>query len=134
MRVVVDTNVIVSAAIKAGSPPYDVLRWIIANDNFLKSEAVEREALLVLQRPRLAAITRPDFRPLLRMLFALAQSVDIKEKIAACRDPDDDKFLELAVNGGADVIISGDADLLALHPFRGIPVETPAAFLRRVAG
>jgi predicted nucleic acid-binding protein len=45
-----------------------------------------------------------------------------------CRDPDDDKFLELAVNGRADVIISGDADLLVLDTFRGIPIITAAAF------
>lgn len=42
----------------------------------------------------------------------------------------DDKFLELAVNGHADLIVSGDADLLALGPFRGIPIITPATFLR----
>ena len=132
MRVVVDTNVIVSAAIKARSPPFDVLRWIIANGDLLVSEATEREVLLVLQRPRLVAIVRPDFGPLLRTLFALAQTVDIKERIAVCRDPDDDKFLELAISGDAEVIITGDADLLALHPFRGIPIETPAEFLRRI--
>jgi len=52
----------------------------------------------------------------------------ISETIAACRDPADDKFLALAVNGRADVIITGDADLLDLHNCRGIPIITPAAF------
>ena len=52
----------------------------------------------------------------------------IIERVAACRDPTDDKFLELAVNGRADVIISGDADLLVLDNFRSIPIVTPAAF------
>jgi predicted nucleic acid-binding protein len=47
----------------------------------------------------------------------------------ACRDPTDDKFLELAVSGNADLILSGDKDLLTLHPFRGIPIVTPAAFV-----
>jgi predicted nucleic acid-binding protein len=47
-----------------------------------------------------------------------------------CRDPTDDKFLELAVNGQADVIVSGDADLLVLSPFRKIPIIAPAAFLQ----
>jgi uncharacterized protein len=47
--------------------------------------------------------------------------------------PHDDKFLELAVNGRADLIISGDADLLALNPFRDIPILTPAAFMQRTA-
>jgi predicted nucleic acid-binding protein len=47
------------------------------------------------------------------------------------RSPTDDKFLELAVNGQADIIVSGDADLLQLDPFRGIPIVTPAAFVQR---
>lgn len=51
------------------------------------------------------------------------------ERVADCRDPDDNKVLELALAAGAEVILSGDADLLALHPWRGIPVLAPAAFL-----
>ena len=131
MRVVLDTNVIVSAAIKSGAPPYDVVRWLIVNGGLLASAATEEEVLLVLERPRLVQITRPDFIPLLRMLMAGAELIPITERISVCRDAGDDKFLELAVNGKADVIVSGDADLLSLHPFRGIPIETPAAFLRR---
>ncbi|WP_459868116.1 putative toxin-antitoxin system toxin component, PIN family [Endothiovibrio diazotrophicus] len=46
-----------------------------------------------------------------------------------CRDPKDNKFLELAVAGGASALITGDQDLLALHPFRGIPILAPADFL-----
>ena len=52
----------------------------------------------------------------------------ITEAVTGCRDPKDDKFLELAVNGRADVIVSGDADLLVLEAFRDIPILTPAAF------
>jgi predicted nucleic acid-binding protein len=54
--------------------------------------------------------------------------VTITERVTECRDPKDDKFLELAVNGRADLIVSGDTDLLVLGAFRGIPVITPAAF------
>jgi len=53
-----------------------------------------------------------------------AKLVKITERIAACRDPKDDKFLELAVNGHAD------SDLLALNPFLGIPIITPADFVQ----
>jgi predicted nucleic acid-binding protein len=49
-------------------------------------------------------------------------------------DPKDDKFLELAVNGHADMIVSGDSDLLALNPFRDIPIVPPAIFIRAVTG
>jgi uncharacterized protein len=51
------------------------------------------------------------------------------QSASSLADPKDDKFLELAVNGHADLIISGDADLLALDPFRGVPIVTPAAFV-----
>jgi putative PIN family toxin of toxin-antitoxin system len=60
-------------------------------------------------------------------LLAMAERVAITDRIVACRDPTDDKFLELAVSGNADLILSGDKDLLAHHPFRSIPVVTPAA-------
>ncbi len=53
-----------------------------------------------------------------------------EKRITTCRDPKDDKFLEVAVAGKADVIVSGDGDLLTMHPFVGIPILPPAAFLR----
>jgi predicted nucleic acid-binding protein len=59
-----------------------------------------------------------------------AELVAITEKIAACRDSTDDKFLELAVGGHADFILTGDADLLTLNPFRGIPIVNPATFVQ----
>jgi len=60
--------------------------------------------------------------------------VEINELIRACRDPADDKFLDLAVNGGADLIVTGDADLLVLHPFEGVEIVTPTAYIARTAG
>ena len=62
--------------------------------------------------------------------LAAPELVVITERIAACRDPKDDKFLELGVSGKAEVIVSGDRDLLDLNPFRGIPIVTPATFVR----
>ncbi len=55
--------------------------------------------------------------------------IEIKEKVEECRDPKDNKFLELAINGKATAIVSGDKDLLILHPFRGIPIVTVSQFL-----
>ena len=52
--------------------------------------------------------------------------------ITACRDPKDNKDLELAVAGPAEVLVTGDEDLLVLHPFEGIPVVTSADLLRRL--
>lgn len=133
MRVVVDTNVFVSAVLKANSLPFMVVRWVDRDGGLLKSTATEQELLAVLQRPYLARVMIPSFRDGLVKILAAAELVTITERIAACRDPTDDKFLELAVNGHADLIISGDADLLALNPFRGIPIVPPATFVQGAA-
>jgi len=61
----------------------------------------------------------------------IAERVPIVQIVRAWRGPEDEKFLELAVNGAAPVIITGDADLLALHPFRDIDILTPASYLTR---
>ena len=133
MRIVVDTNVFVSAVLKLNSLPFLVVRWIDEHGGLLKSVATEREILNVLSRPQIAAVTIPAFHDDLAELLARAELVAITERITACRDPHDDKFLELAVNGHADLIVSGDADLLTLNPFRDIPILTPAMFVQRTA-
>jgi uncharacterized protein len=133
MRVVLDTNIFVSAALKANSLPFHVVRWIDRHGGLLKSAATEREFLTVLARPHIAAVTIPSYREGLAKLLAKAELVTITERIVACRDPNDDKFLELAVNGHADLIVSGDGDLLALNPFRNIPIVTPAMFVQGAA-
>lgn len=134
MRLVVDTNVFVSAVLKQNSLPFLVVRWIERNGGLLKSVATEQELLAVLQRPYIARVAIPAFREGLQQMLAGAEPVTITERIAACRDPADDKFLELAVNGRADLIVSGDADLLVLNTFRGIPIMPPATFVRDAMG
>ena len=131
MRIVVDTNVFVSAVLKANSLPFLVIRWVEEHGGLLKSSATEQELLSVLDRPNIAALTIPAFREGLARLMARAEPVAIVERIEVCRDPTDDKFLELAIGGRADLIVSGDNDLLALNPFCGVPIVTPTAFLRR---
>ena len=69
---------------------------------------------------------RKDF---FRFLGRVVERVTIIRNIQACHDPKDDKFLELAVNGQAETIITGDEDLLALHPFRSVQIITPGRFL-----
>ena len=129
MRVVVDTNVFISAALKEKTPPGTAVYLAAASHLLLKSTVTERELFVTLDRPRLAPLIPPDFVDWLHELMAAAELVEITERIAACRDPKDDKFLELAVNGRADVLITDDRDLLALNPFRGVPIITPADFV-----
>ena len=129
MRVVIDTNVFISAGLKHGSPPSNTVHLAVKHDLLLKSEATEQELFITLARPRLAVLIPSLFQDWLRDVLDSAELVPISERIAACRDPKDDKFLEVAVCGRADLIVSGDADLLAINPFRDIPIVTPAAFV-----
>jgi putative PIN family toxin of toxin-antitoxin system len=133
MRLVVDTNVFVSAALKESSWPGHTIRLIAKYGGLLKSAATEGELLAVLQRPRFAGKIAPFFVDGVRRMLAAAELVVITERLTLCRDPGDDKFLELAVNGHADVIVSGDDDLLPMSSVRDIPIVMPAAFVRAVS-
>jgi putative PIN family toxin of toxin-antitoxin system len=128
MRVVIDTNVLISSVLKASSWPGFVVRWIGLRGGLLKSVAVEDDLFQVLRRPRIAKVAALIQITALAELFADAEMVTITETFAICRDPADDKFLELAVNGRAELIVSGDDDLLVLGSVRGIPIMTPARF------
>jgi putative PIN family toxin of toxin-antitoxin system len=100
----------------------------------IKSHHVTEQQLFeVLARPYFDSLIDPDARAWLKIMMAAAELVSITERIAACCDPTDDKFLELAVNGHADLLVTGYDDLLALNPFRDIPIVTPAAFVQGVA-
>jgi len=129
MRVVLDTNVLVSAALKRNSTPAAAVHAVEQGGTLLRSRATERQLFAVIARPYFAPLIGREMRAWLRKLMAVAEMVRIMERVAACRDSTDDKFLELAINGAADVIVTGDADLLDLNPFRGIPIVTPAMFI-----
>ena len=130
MRVVLDTNVLVSAALKRNSMPGMTVNMVERRGGLLKSHVTEQQLFEVLARPYFNALIDSAARAWLKELLTAAELITITERIAACRDPTDDKFLELAVNGHADLIVSGDGDRLALNPFRQIPIVTPAAFVQ----
>jgi uncharacterized protein len=133
MKVVLDTNVLVSATLKQKSMPGMAALLVERRGDLLKSLATEQQLFKVVARPYFDALIDPDTRAWLKKLMAAAELITIIERIVACRDPTDDKFLELAVNGHADLIVSGDGDLLALNPFREIPIVTPAVFVQGIA-
>ena len=130
LRVVPDTNVVVSAALFPQSPPGEVVDYAMRQRAIIASAATLAELNDVLLRPRFERYLQESRRlEFLQHLEQEAELVAITHRITACRDPKDDKFLELAVSGNASHLITGDNDLLALHPFRNIPIITPAAFL-----
>jgi putative PIN family toxin of toxin-antitoxin system len=131
MRIVVDTNVFVSAALKDKSIPSIALHLAAQRDVLLKSAATEAQLFDVIMRPCLLPLIAPATSDWFRLLMAKAELITITENVAACRDSTDDKFLELAVSGRADLILTGDADLLVLDPFRGISIVSPATFTQQ---
>ncbi len=129
-RFVVDTNTLVSAALMEDSTPDRAVRRALRTGTLLSSPDTIDEATNVLSRETFDEYA--SWKRRRELLEALAdQSVVVEPiiSIEACRDSDDDKFLELAVEGEADLIISGDRDLLVLHPFKGISILPPADFL-----
>jgi putative PIN family toxin of toxin-antitoxin system len=129
-RFVLDTNLIVSAALLEGSVSRLAFESAFINGEVLISSEVQAELSEVLMRRKFDRYISEERR--LRFLanfLSLTTVVQVTEQIHACRDPKDDKFLELAISGGASSIISGDNDLLILHPFRHISILTPAKFL-----
>jgi putative PIN family toxin of toxin-antitoxin system len=122
--------VIVSAALLAGSIPRQAFDKALDKGVILISVPVLLELAEVLGREKLNKYLLEEER--MRFLVALLKEtelVEVTEQITECRDARDNKFLELAVSGKADYIISGDDDLLVLNPFRGIPILTPGSFM-----
>jgi len=129
-RCVFDTNVLVSALMFDRSKPARAFFVALRVGEVLVSADVISELSDVLGREKFRRYVNEEERGrFLRSLLREAKLVGIQETVRACRDPKDDKFLELAVNGDADCIVSGDDDLLTLGPFRGIRILTPDGFL-----
>jgi uncharacterized protein len=129
-RSVLDTNVVVSAVLLPRSVPRQAFDLAFVRGVVLVSDSTLTELNNVLRRPRFDRYVSEDER--LRFLAKFirdAAVVEVTEVITDCRDSKDNKFLELAVSGSATCIISGDADLLVLHPFRSMPIMTPQEFI-----
>jgi len=128
-RVVLDTNVLVSALLFGGRLDALIGRWKSGELIPLFSRATFAEFRRVLAYPRFG-LTGPEINALIEEeILAWCEVVETGEEIrGVCRDPGDDIFLSCAVAAGADAIVSGDRDLLDLGAFRGIPILSVAAF------
>jgi uncharacterized protein len=131
LRFVFDTNVLISASLLLSSKPRRALELALKQGKLLLSFPVLAELCEVLSREKFRRyIDEGDIRTFVAVLTREAEWVEVDMRITICRDPKDDKFLELAVSGRATCIVTGDSDLLALNPFRGIAITTPQAFLK----
>jgi putative PIN family toxin of toxin-antitoxin system len=116
------------------SLPQQVFDYATSQAILLMSDEVQSEIENVISRPKLQKYITLERRT--KFLSELSQQVErvtINQQVRACRDPKDDKFLELAVCGEANYIITGDADLLDLHPFQNISIIKAASFLTAIA-
>ena len=130
MRCVFDTNALVSALLLPGSKSRQALDTALQNGRILISFATLAELYEVLGGKRFRRyVDEEDIRSFLAALTREAEWVDVEVGVQACRDPKDDKFLELAVNGRGTHIVTGDSDLIVLNPFRGIEILPPHRFL-----
>ena len=131
-RLVLDTNVLISGALLEDSTPARALDRAIANGQLLASQETLRELTERLLSSKFDRFITRNKREMFALRFAaVVELVEVIQSVTASRDGKDDKFLEVAVNGRATVLVTGDKDLLVLNPFRGIEVMTPADFLRR---
>ena len=133
-RVVIDTNVLISAALIDESVSARARNHAARHGQLVATEQTLAEFAGTLLEPKFDRYaSRATRETLLRRLLPIIEIVPIIQVIRVCRDPRDDMFLEAAVNGQADVLITGDKDLLALRPFPGIEILTPAEYLARVS-
>lgn len=128
---VFDTNVIVSALLFKQSKPGKAFYTALEQETILISLPVLKELNEVLSRKKFQRyLLQKEKENFLDAVIQETVLIEIIEDISVCRDSEDDKFIELAINGNAECIISGDKDLLELKLFREIPIITPDEFLK----
>lgn len=136
IRAVIDTNILIRSILNPNGPTGRILEGLkIGRFQLLYSEPLLEELADVLGRPRFRnkyRVSADDVSDILSLIVQEGEEVHPSASIEACRDPKDNKVLEAAFFGHADVIVTGDEDLFALHPFEGIQVLSLSAFLAQV--
>ena len=129
-RFVLDTNILISALLIKNSPPFKVIKIVETIGFTLYSEETLQEINQVLTRKKFDKyLTSEEKQEFIVKFVEKSELIKIQEVIDVCRDSKDNKFLEVAVCGEADFIITGDQDLLILNPFRNIDIIPVNEFL-----
>lgn len=132
MRVILDTNIIISMVL-GGKTGQINTAWRADKFRLLVSDDIISEYLNVLQRPKFH-LAPHVIAAIINRIYRKAEFVKVSETLRVVdADPKDDKFLEAALAGHADCVVSGDNHLLALTDFREIPILTARAFLEQLA-
>ncbi len=129
-HIVLDTSVLISALLKPTSLPAQALERARTQYTIVASNETIMELATVLSRDYLSKYRTVDEREeFLGRYSELVKFTPITTQVTDCRDPKDNKFLELALSAQASIIVSSDSDLLVLHPYRGINIYLPADFM-----
>jgi putative PIN family toxin of toxin-antitoxin system len=130
-NVVFDASSVTGAALKQDSIPERALLLARSQETICLSPAVESEIREVLQRPKFHKYISDAVRDrIIDILGTAALVFEPRDQVTDCRDPKDNKYLELALAAGASIIVSSDDDLLVLDPSRGIRILRPVDYLR----
>jgi putative PIN family toxin of toxin-antitoxin system len=130
LRFVFDTNTVISALLFKDSVPGRAFYFALAHGTILISSETIAELMEVINRRKFDKyLTNDEREDFLESFLAKAELVKVLENLKICRDPKDDKFLNLASNGEANFIVTGDEDLLILNSYRGIQILNAKDFL-----
>ena len=133
-NVVVDASTVVSAALKAESRPETALLFALTYDSLYLSDLVLDEIREVFSRPKfLRFVGERRIAEIIALMLADAHFVSPMANVHACRDPADDKYLDLAVAANAYAIVTGDHDLLSMSPWRGIRILNATEYVALIA-
>lgn len=128
-KLVIDTNLWVSRLLMPQGTAAKAVDQALAWGIPLMSEETLTELSDVLSRSKFDRyVSREDRQHFLRLLGGVVRVISITHRVVACKDPNDDKFLQVALNGEAQVILTGDTDLLVLHPFHDVEILSPTDF------
>ena len=126
-RWVIDTNVLISAALSSKGIPAKLVRYCLENGALVFSSATFQELRTRLYRPKFDPYISIELRnQLLHDFNASAVWVEIGKVGKYCRDRDDDVFIETALQSKADLLISGDQDLLTVKPVKNMRIVSLA--------
>ena len=130
MRVVIDTNAWVSRLLLSRSTSARAVDRALDDHEVVVSDALIEELADMLSREKFDRyVSLADREEFLRRVLRIARTIPVLSSVADCRDPDDNRLLALALDSQSEVVLTGDRDLLSLHPWRGIALVPPHEFL-----